>query len=657
MSTTPPTPTPTTTTSAGSHQHHHRGHRLRNFLLPDGRKVHIALSPEEAESLKQRLAAIRKDEPEPFDLVLSGSPEHLDALRQAHTHHESRREALRVRHGSAYDEFESVRSELDALGSELHMLTDHAVSLDANFSKYGYSAHLRTYDDTSGGSSETSSVSGWHGDEHEKKDWEKERRNGRVMKVYKKPTVRQYFHKGLLWRASENTDVASFELFVDLLYVGIIAINGDHAAEGPTGYELLRFSVTFIMSWKIWSDLATIISWIETDDIMQRLFVLFVMACLLGLTTNMLDFFNHTYSQLVSFYLAARLFMASYYLFLSFVIPMVRGMMYLNVLMTVIPSTLWIASIHISMPLRLAPIWIALVLDSVGVLSIYLLMVSKDAFPQSVQEWMDRAFEFIPALNIEHKVERINAFVTLVFGYSVVSIIYQSAAPFGLNAYYGKAALGLIQAFCFNWIYFELDGADLFAHAIRRSAVASMVWNTVHLPFIMSFVLGAAALSKLVIAHDCQDTEVYYLTETYMVKSEEEVPIGLRWFYCAGLGIALLCMGIISISHVHKDGPRGMRIRKKHRMANRFGICAILFCLPLAQGINSLQLISIVTGLVLWVLLLELWGCSCPEESFFGEKRQCRYTARCKVSRGDLERAGRQGRVVKVEEIAGKGGE
>ncbi|TVY32284.1 hypothetical protein LSUB1_G007218 [Lachnellula subtilissima] len=472
MSTTPPT------TTSSIHHHHHRSHRLRSFLLPNGREVHIALSPEEAESLKQRLSAVRNGEP--FDLVLSGSPEHLEALRQAHTHNESRREALRERHGSAYDEFESVRSELDALGSELHMLTVHAVSLDANFSKYGYSAHLRTYDDTSGGPSETSSVSGWHGgDEHEKKDWEKERRNGRIMKVYKKaslisfcPTVRQYFHKGLLWRASENTDVASFELFVDLLYVGIIAINGDHAAEGPTGYELLRFTITFMMSWKIWSDLATIISWFETDDIMQRLFVLFVMSCLLGLTTNMLDFFDHTYSQLISFYLAARLFMASYYFFLSFIIPMVRGMMYLNAIMTVIPATLWIASVHISMPLRLAPIWIALVLDLVGVISVYLLIKGKQAFPRSVEEWIDRAFEFMPALNIEHKVERTNAFVTLVFGYSVVAVIYQSAASFGLNAYYGKAALGLIQAFCFNWIYFELDGADLFAHAIRRSASA-----------------------------------------------------------------------------------------------------------------------------------------------------------------------------------------
>jgi low temperature requirement protein LtrA len=94
--------------------------------------------------------------------------------------------------------------------------------------------------------------------------------------------VRQYFHKGLLWRASETTEVASFELFLDLLYVGILAINGDHAAEDPTAYELLRFAVTVIMSWKIWSDVALIVSWFKTDDMIQRVSVLFIMACLLG---------------------------------------------------------------------------------------------------------------------------------------------------------------------------------------------------------------------------------------------------------------------------------------------------------------------------------------------------------------------------------------
>ena len=70
-----------------------------------------------------------------------------------------------------------------------------------------------------------------------------------------------------------------------------------------------------------------------------------------------------------------------------------------------------------------------------------------------------------------------------------------------------------------------------------------MLWGAAHLPFIMSFVLGAAALSKLVLATDCSDTKLEDLTETYMARSDQEIPVGLRWFYCGGLGIALACMG------------------------------------------------------------------------------------------------------------------
>ena len=55
--------------------------------------------------------------------------------------------------------------------------------------RYGYSAHLRTYDDSSGPSSSASSINGFHDPDHEKKDWEAEKRNGRIMKIYKKVSL------------------------------------------------------------------------------------------------------------------------------------------------------------------------------------------------------------------------------------------------------------------------------------------------------------------------------------------------------------------------------------------------------------------------------------------------------------------------------------
>lgn len=60
----------------------------------------------------------------------------------------------------------------------------------------------------------------------------------------------------------------------------------------------------------------------------------------------------------------------------------------------------------------------------------------------------------------------------------------------------------------------------------------------------MAFTISAATLSRLVVAHDCNDADVESLNEAYVGKSEGEISDGLRWYYCAGLGIALGCMGM-----------------------------------------------------------------------------------------------------------------
>ena len=63
-------------------------------------------------------------------------------MREIHAFHENRRHDLRTQHGQIYDEFELVKSELDTLSEELLHLSDRGVALDANFSKFGYDAHI-----------------------------------------------------------------------------------------------------------------------------------------------------------------------------------------------------------------------------------------------------------------------------------------------------------------------------------------------------------------------------------------------------------------------------------------------------------------------------------------------------------------------------------
>jgi hypothetical protein len=78
------TPASATTQHEPHHHHHHphlsnhTGKRVRQFLRPDGRKVHIASSPDEANHMRRKWSTA--NEKEDFDLVIHGSPEHVSAL-------------------------------------------------------------------------------------------------------------------------------------------------------------------------------------------------------------------------------------------------------------------------------------------------------------------------------------------------------------------------------------------------------------------------------------------------------------------------------------------------------------------------------------------------------------------------------------------------
>lgn len=245
---------------SAQHKHHYIARtreRVRQFLHPDGRRIHIASSPEEVLHLRETLSETQQDQR--FDILLSGTPEHLEALREAQMHHETRLTEFQEQHGDVYRLFASTHADLDALSSELDRVTKHGVSLEAHFSKYGYDARIRTHDDDSGSNTPRSNSS------TDKSQSEAERGFATTLKLFKYPTMRQYFHKGIIWRASGSEEVQSFELFVDLLYVGIIAIIGDLASEEATGTTLLHFIITFTLSWNIWNDMVLIISWFETD--------------------------------------------------------------------------------------------------------------------------------------------------------------------------------------------------------------------------------------------------------------------------------------------------------------------------------------------------------------------------------------------------------
>jgi low temperature requirement protein LtrA len=548
---------------------------------------------------------------------------------------------MREKHSDVYNEFEHVKSELDAISAELDLLTDHHVTLDANFSKFGYSAHLRTIDveDSSYPEFRSSSFS------ESSDDWKMARQPGMDLKFWKRPVVRQYFHKGLLWRSKKSGEVASFELFTDLLYVGVIGAIGDTASESATSASLLHYLITYTMSARMWADITNMNNWFETGDVIQRLCIMLTLLCILGFTTNVANAFESSYTAMVAFYLGERLLQGIYFLWVAALVPTIRGVMVCQTGLLLITTAMWIASVHTEYPGRLGLMIPAVLLDLFGSMAVTFVMRAIQQFnesnsPKRFARFMNGLaihFEFYPAFNIEHRVERNNTFVALVFGYSVLAILYQNRfSVFASDAIFGKACLSLIQAFCFNWMYFEIDLLNMQVHAIRRHYFSAWIWIFGHLPFAMGYTLAATAMSNIVLAHDCSNADEGSLGEPYDTRSLAEVSTGLRWFYCGGLCVALVFSCVISLSHLYRISEDA-RLTRESRLLVRFAAAIAILLLPVVpvHRLQSLALIGITCSVIIGCLIVDLYGLSRKDDDFwFGgfshtEKKATTYAAHC----------------------------
>jgi len=175
----------------------------------------------------------------------------------------------------------------------------------------------------------------------------------------------------------------------------------------------------------------------------------------------------------------------------------------------------------------------------------------------------------------------------------------------------------------------------------------------------MGYILAASTLSQLVLAHDCSDADEHDLGHHYEDRSVGELSSALRWFYCGGLGVALISMAVISFCHIHKRLEKS-RLKKRPRLAIRVCVAIIIICLPLADSLTSLDLISITTGLVFLVLCLDLFGNSCEGDKFWTggwcaeEKKKCTYTANFKLGRRrrrEIEQALHRGEKISLSDL------
>ena len=365
------------------------------------------------------------------------------------------------------------------------------------------------------------------------------------------------------------------------LDVALVANFSDDLAEHPDGAHLVKYILIFAPAWHIWADLREIMNSYYTDDLAQRLILLWVMAMLVlyANNANLVDEDLGALRTTVGAYICARFTTGSVFTISSFAsyqhrtqARLLAGFMAVGLLLTI--------------PLFYESVSIEAKIAVVVVIVVY----QEATWAITLSPWIKRKLKltYSTAVDIAHEVDRLAAFFIIILGEFVYSIIVGDPAGVGITKGYAKAVATLVIAFCLNWIYITGDGSVQATHPIRRSAWTAFGFFLLHLPLSASFLIGG---------HICA-------ISVHIEEFEE----GQRWLLGGGLGLGLFCLWVFGM--LFKSNDDGQLIMPRWlRVGMRLVVAIALALLPKThEHLTTTEFVMTVMALFAVVTLWETVG-------------------------------------------------
>lgn len=370
----------------------------------------------------------------------------------------------------------------------------------------------------------------------------------------------------------------------------MVANFSDELAEHPDGSHLVKYLLIFAPAWHIWADLREIMNSYYTDDLLQRLVILWVMA-LLVLYANNANAADEDISAMrttVGAYIVARFTTMSAFLVTSVAAYQHRtqarimaGFMFLGLLMVV---PLFFESVSIRA--KIAVVTVAIFYQEV-------------TWALTLSPWIKKRLRlsYSTAVDIAHEVDRMAAFFIIILGEFVYSIIVGNKTGVGLTSGYAKAVCTLVIAFSLNWIYASGDGSVQATHPIRRSAWTAFGFFLLHLPLSASFLIGG---------HICA-----------VSTGIDEFEDGQRWLLGGGLGVGMFCLWVYGMLY-RVDGEDNLILPQLPRILMRLVVAVILVVLPVTHDhLDAEDFMWIVMSLFAFLLIWETIGGLSKTSGFF----------------------------------------
>ncbi|KAJ4159957.1 uncharacterized protein LMH87_007892 [Akanthomyces muscarius] len=401
--------------------------------------------------------------------------------------------------------------------------------------------------------------------------------------IIKRPKALQWFCDGELQKDSdEERQAGRFELFLDLLYVAIVANLSDELSEHPDGAHVAKYILTFTPAWHIWVDLREIMNSYYTDDLIQRLVILWVMALLVlfANNANAVDDDLSAMRTAAGAYVAARFTTMLVFLISSFA-------SYAHQVQARIMAGFMFVGLLITVPLFVEGVSVGAKAGVVAVMVVY----QELTWSLTLSPWLKRRLKlrYSTAVDIAHEIDRMAAFFIIILGEFVYIVIVGNPAGTGLTPGYAKAVCTLVIAFCLNWIYVSGDGSLAGTHPIRRSPWTAFGFFLLHLPMAAAFLI-AGHISAMSVAL-------------------EEFEEGQRWLLGAGLGIGVLCLWAYGMLYKADEVRHDLMLPKNLRIGMRLVIAVILMIIPVThEHFSATQFMVIVMGLIAFLTIWETIG-------------------------------------------------
>ncbi|KAA8647066.1 hypothetical protein EYZ11_008798 [Aspergillus tanneri] len=395
--------------------------------------------------------------------------------------------------------------------------------------------------------------------------------------LFRQPQALQWFeNRKLVKRQEGERQAGRFELFLDLLYVAILANFAETLAEEISGAHLVKYILILAPTWHIWSDLRELMNSFYNDDLLQRVLILWVMAVLVmyGNNAPSVDEDIGAMRATVGSYMVARISCGAAHLLYSFASYHHRAQQRLWVVLTLLCLCIYIPLYFESVSMRgkIAAAAVGVFIEECSWIFCY---------SPAAKKMLKTTYS--TAVDIPHEVDRFAAFFIIVLGEYLYQIVVGSPAAVGFNPRLIHAIWTLIIAFCLNWIYVHNDGALQSTHPLHYSVYTAFSWAALHLPLVASLLASGhvAAASA----------------------AEDKFRHAERWLLCGSLGTGLYCLYGLALLFEDKDAPGTLMLPKHLRMIMRpiTGLIIIL----LANNLDITSVLSIIMAMIVFCLFWE----------------------------------------------------